>query len=59
MAIYRKKACHSKWTWEDKVAMRQHNDFCEIECDRIVPGADDCSASKKVKVSKWQKEFGI
>lgn len=32
---------------------------CEIGCDRIVPGADDCSASKKVKVSKWQKEFGL
>lgn len=35
--------------------MKQHN-ICEIGCYRIAPGAYTCSATKKVKVSKSEKE---
>lgn len=32
---------------------------CEIGCDRIVPGASDCSAPNKVEVSNERKKLGF
>lgn len=49
--VYRKKRCAAL---NEHIAMKKH--ICEIGCDRIVPGAYDCSAPNKVNVPKREKE---